>query len=169
MKRNKKGSIIFDSIWIIVFLVAFGLITIISYMLYTNWVNDAGPMLSNPDNVNSNLFAKADTALKSLDYMFIFIIVGLTIMLIISAFSIQSHPIFFFISLIALVVIIIISAQFSNVFHDITHADEFINSSNQFSLINKVMDKLPFYITLMVIITLIVLYGKSKYDIGGGV
>lgn len=165
-RRNRKGSVFADGIFLIMVLFVFATMAIIGYTVFERVNADTKNTFTDYEGVSSNAFEKADTAIKSLDYMFIFLIVGLSIASIISVFMIKTHPIFFFVSVLILIVVLVIAAQFSNIFYDISQHEDVVNATDNFTIIPKTMEKLPLYILIISILTIIFLYGKSRYEMG---
>lgn len=99
------------------------------------------------------------------DYMFIFLAVGLGLFTVVSGFFIDSHPIFFAFSVLLLLPIVILtSAQITNVFNEIAISADMVAVSNQFPYIVLFMRNLPLFFLVMGILVAIAVHGKP----GGG-
>jgi hypothetical protein len=161
LKQNKKGFV-GDIIFILVFI----FITVISiaagYMIYHNYTDSIANVQAFNTSENANITAMAFTTLNSFDYSFIFIVVGLVILTIISTFSIQTHPIFFFISSLLLVIAVIFAGVFANVFEIIMGKAAFSGASAQYVVITYFMDHLPTMMLIIGAILLIILFAKGR-------
>jgi len=65
--------------------------------------------------------SKITSGLYFYDYMTPIYLIGIIAMIIISAFFIQSHPIFFFMSLFLLLIFVLVGVVFSNTYQTITN------------------------------------------------
>jgi hypothetical protein len=89
----------------------------------------------------------------------------LCVSIVVGAFLIRVHPLFYVIALIILVIYITISAALANVFYEITISEAFFTASaDEFPNIQLVILRLPIWATIISFIIVIVLYWKG----GGG-
>lgn len=104
-------------------------------------------------------------AFSVFDYMFVFLAVGLGMFSVVSGFFIDSHPIFFAFSVLLLLPIVILtSAQITNVFNEIAMSPQIVATANQFPYIVLFMRNLPLFFLVMGILVAIAVHGKP----GGG-
>lgn len=88
------------------------------------------------------------------------LIIGLIFMVLVSAATMESHPIFFFVSIVVLLVAVISGVVFSNVYQQITTDTQFGNTSSSFGVMNAFMKYLPFIIIIILIIAMVIMYSK---------
>ena len=141
-----------------------GAITIfIVYMIISTfasaWPAEAG-------EESAQIFNKGKSALLTFDYMFLYYIFGLSAFCIISAFFIESNPVFFVFSAILTAINIFISSIYVNVFDVFAHTDAFIGVANQFPFITSIMYNLPLFSLCLSLLIAIVIHGKPG---GGGI
>lgn len=127
-------------------------------------------------NVSSNLSGKLGTtgegiltasqsAITGLNYLFIFIFAGITIALLVGAFLIKTHPIFFFaLSFIFFLILIILSAQFSNIYESISTSSQLSSEADSFGVQNYIMAHLPLFELIVYVSVSILFYAKTKYE-----
>lgn len=119
VKMHKKSNAILDTMIVVVFLVA---IIICAWFgnLIVNKFNDNWKTL--PTSTSESLRISQQNADKfavTWDGLIIFIFVGLWIAVIISSFQINSHPVFFGITVIVMAFVLIVAAILSNAAHTI--------------------------------------------------
>lgn len=159
-KFNKKGSA-FDVIYILVVVFIFIVITLIAFKVYNEWSEGGATKINNP---TSNIAtAKVGTAITSLDMVFGFLIGMLIILVIISAFTIDTHPAFFVVTLILLIIAIILAVAFSNIYETISQ-EKLPTEAASFPIANYLMGNLPMIALIAIIIVAIVLYAKFKSE-----
>jgi len=156
---NKKAAIQ-DSILVIVFI----FIIAISFLVMSKVWNQVDPELK--EQFNSTYYNRASLftgmVFKSFDILFVFVIIGFFIFLIISVFLINTHPAFFVVSLILLLVSLILAPLFANVYSDIEGSDEFATESAEYDIISFVFSKYPLFALIAGILVLIALYAKTR-------
>lgn len=109
-----------------------------------------------------NVISKGILATKLWDYAFLLFTVGLGIATIIGAFLIKTHPIFFFISLISLIFVLIVSPQVSNVAYSFSHTDLMSSTADYYPIMLKIMDNLPLILFGFGLLIMLALYAKIQ-------
>lgn len=166
--KSKKGNIAFESILILVILGGMAIIAPIAYLVFTDLNTDIQADLD-LSNETKSMSSDMQTRFPSLlDGLFIFALVLLWIFAIVSAFLIDTHPIFFVVAIILLVFIIIIGGAVNNLFNDMAGDADFSTSFNAFPLTTWVMNNLVVVIVFLVVSMILALYGKNKF-MGGGI
>jgi len=120
MKRmNKKGTVL-DLIMIVVVLFVFIIMTIVGNLV----LNDVNTDIQADDSFNSDTKETVTDLKESYpvfgDGLFLFIFVLMWIVTLALSFMIDTHPIFFVLSIIALIFIILVGAIISNSFESFT-------------------------------------------------
>lgn len=98
------------------------------------------------------------------DQLFMVAAVGMCIFSVISAFFVDSHPVFFIFSVIGLMVVIFINTLLVNVFWEFATNPALIAVANNFPYIIIFMKNLPIITLLFGLLIAIVTHGKA----GGG-
>jgi len=154
-----KGTVL-DLAFMIVILLAMGVTILIAYEILTdfkdNWANvtDDGP--------SAKILEKGKAALGFLNHGFVIVLIALGVAIILGAFLIRTHPAFFIISFFALVLLLLVAPQFSNMFNEIASAPELVAAANQFPIMVTLMRNLPLIILLFGAAVMIVIYGKIR-------
>lgn len=157
-KGNKKGQVedlfiimIFSFVIIFTVVVAFQLNGILGTTL-----NDT---LNDTPNI-TNVIEKTEQAISTFDIMFAILLAGLIISTLIGAFLLDTHPVFFWISLIILVIVIITAALISNIATDTLGGSQFSASYSEFPIMKFFLDNLPLASLVIGALILIALYVK---------
>lgn len=173
--KNKKGAMeLADSFYVVVYLFSAALFIFILYYAFNQMKSPMDDALTGSTDFTGSginitqMYSQTTSGVSLFNTLFPFLLFGLIAMVIVSAFFIDSHPIFFFVSLIILGVVILISVVFSNIYQTITEDSAFGTTSTEFSIMNIFMKKLPWIAAIVIFITIIVLWGKSQGGGGGG-
>ena len=161
--RNKKGSAR-DIVLVLLILFLFGFVTVVMNMVYDKYTDTIADKEAFNTTWNVNIESNAQSLLLNFDYMYIFVLAALGMMVIVSAFWIKTHPLFFFISVLLLVIVVILGSMLSNVFDTAVENPDLAASLTEYTLISFVMEHLPSIILLIGGILLVVLYAKNKLE-----
>ena len=167
-KIKTRHSGMEDTFWIVA--VLFGM-AIFFIILNFTWGRIAPKLEGGLDNqmpddgVNITTTINQTTGSTTIyNTLFPLIIIGLFSFTLISAFFLNSHPIFFFIGIILLGVALIFGAIFSNVYHQIAEHDELSSSTDNFPIMDLFMKNLPLFILIIFVVIGLILWSKF----GGG-
>ena len=146
-----RGTIV-DTIpiMVITFVLLIGLV--VGSLLYTEF--------SQTDVWNETYSGDVETTLSVLDYGTLFIVIILGMSTVISAFFIKTHPVFFPVSLILLLVVLMISGPLTNAFMGVAQDEKLVDTSNQFTVTLQTLGNLPYIILVLSAMILIGLYAK---------
>jgi preprotein translocase subunit SecG len=163
---DKKKGTAFDYIFIVIIMVIFAIVTIVSVFL---WDTISTP-LKNVFGSGSatDVMATADKAFGTLDYIFLFVFFGLSIAPIIFAFLVKSHPIFFVVNILILVVMFLVMPTLSNVVREFWSTDQFSQyaegggATHTLPIMTRVFQYLPYITGGMSIILTIAMFVKPR-------
>lgn len=172
MLRIKKGDtfIFEDIIYVLVYLFASALLVFILYFVYGQIGTPINSALSGAVSDGNATFnytlqdSQTTGGIKFINTLFPLLLIGLILMVIVSAMFLDSHPIFFFVSLIILAVVIFLGLIFSNVYHQITDDEAFESTNDELPITYMFMKYLPIIILVVMVIGIIIAFSKS----GGG-
>ena len=137
-KMNKKGD--FENI---LFLVVMIFAVSIVFLVIGYSASQALPRIntaltsSTPVETDKNITKMLDTtesAIYNFNLWFPFLLLGIITFIIIMAFYTESHPIFFFIGIIVLVIALIVGGIYSNVYERISDQPQFIATADNFDI-----------------------------------
>ena len=158
--KGKKASV-FD----ILFLSIIFVFIIITWVISTKVVNDVKTNLETTSFNNTNL-NKINNLNTLWDDLLIFIIGGVTLAMWVSAFFIRTTPVFFFISLSILIILLVITPSIANVYENITNTTEFSTTSSvYYPKTTWLIQHYPTFILIISIITLILLFTGANEEV----
>jgi len=161
---NKKGQIP-DMFMIIVVLLLFALTTITMVTFYNSYTDSLEGNQAFNNTWNTAIEEKADALNQSYDYIFMFIVFALAILTIVLGLNVRSHPVFFFISLLLLVIVTVVSAIFSDVYTKLaTNSTASIEATaSTYTIMPFVMNHLPMFMFFLGMFIMILFYAKEKF------
>lgn len=157
-KFNKKGNV--PDIFLIV-VVLFGVA--VSILFGFKLMGDLQDKFDNQLNsqLAKDFISDAETDYNNIfDNIFMFLFIGSIVAVMVSAFFVRSHPIFFGISTFILVFILIFSALIANTWDELATKPQLAAGASNFTMMAFIMNNLGLVVTLIGVIVLIVLYGK---------
>lgn len=157
LMRNKKGSIV-DLIYIAGGLLFFSMVVLISYRVFTevNTNIQANGVITNDAKTASTDLLGLFPGL--IDNMFLFVTIGLGIIMLIFAALVRIHPVFIFIFLFLLPIIIYLGGAMSNVYQELADDPNLSTQADRLIIISTIMEYFPFIIGVFGIILMFVSY-----------
>lgn len=156
----KKGTML-DILPIIIILLAVGIGALVGSNILTEFKTklvDTGEINS---TVGQNILTNAESDYPAVfDNVIPFVFIGLMLAMVIGAILIRTQPVFFFISIIMLVIMLIVVPTFSNAYGDV--CDKLSSECGNFQKTEFIFNNLPIFLTLVGIITMVVLYAVFK-------
>jgi len=150
-----------ELIFIIVFIFAFSVILLIGHNVSTDM-----ELRLNETGINTSVVDVPDS-LTRFDMGVFLIFVGLCLAAIISAFFVQSHPIYFFFSIVGLIVVFTMAIIFSYMYNEIGTTPMLQASANAFPYISLIFNNLLLISVGMGFLIVIALYGKPQGTLYG--
>lgn len=163
--KNKKGNLQ-DMFWVVAMILGWAIFFTIIYYVWTQISPELSGSLTGavPEGETSfNVTSFGDTTKSTIgtyNNLFPLLLVGLLIFLMVSAFFIDTHPVFFFVSLLLLMVLITLGAAFSNMYQSIIEAPEFATTAADFGIMNLFMEKMTWIILIIFVIVAVILFAK---------
>ena len=105
-----------------------------------------------------------DRFITIFDNGFLFIFGGLQLALLISAFYIRTHPIFFVVAIMIITVFAWVTFHISNIADEFGMDSDFVGIYEEFNIMRYIMRNLPIFEIIFGFIALTVLYMKGDYD-----
>ena len=156
---NKNGSLL-DAMQIAILLFVMALVIILSSFILTTFQEDTGDKLTSP--YAQNALTKGNATLLNFDGLYAFILIGLTLGAMIGAYFIRTTPALFWVSLILLVIFLMISGIFANVFEEVI-ADDVLNvTASNFPIIGLIMGNLPLMVLVVTVLISLALWAKWR-------
>jgi hypothetical protein len=160
--KNKKGNPVLEGITILIVITIFAIGGLYAYQMFDQLNTDLQADTSMADNAKAVSGGLFNTFPGWLDGAFLFIFVMFILFSVISAFFIDSHPIFFFISIILLVAVFVVTALVGNVYHDIASDTSISSYANNLPYMYWVMNHILELIIVVSFSVMIALFVKFK-------
>lgn len=155
--RNKKASAL-DIMFIGVMAFAFGLMMLIGYKFVNTFNSNIQGMSAIPQSAKTGVNQIEATYTGTMDNIFLFFVVGGSIIAFILASLVRVHPVFIPFYLIYMIIFIIISAALSNAWQEAASNPQFSALSPNLVFTNHILTYLPFVVAIMSTILMIVMY-----------
>ena len=160
-RKNKKGFL-GDIVYIGIFMFVFAVMILVGYLMLTN-INTNFQASDDISTQAKTMLNTQETRYTNVwDGIFAFIFIGLSIAAIISAFLIDTHPIFFILSLLFIAFFIIAFAILANAYYTLESADAFIGFAEDFVAMHYIMNHLAHYIVIEGFLISLALYAKAR-------
>ena len=164
-KWHSKGSVI-DVILYAVIMFTLGIFIIFGYKLMSTInteIQNNQDLSSTSKTISSDLNSKY---VNLFDGIFITVFVFLALVIIVGAYFVYIHPVFYVPSLFIIVFIVLIAAVLTNVFNEITTSEDLATERASFTLMTFVMDDLMPYVLVLAFAVVIVSYAKWRGEEG---
>ena len=164
-KMNKKGDIQ-DLITLIVVIVGFALAGILAYKFIGEFNDQTADSTVLTDHSKEILNDAEDRMPLIFDGGLLVVMVFFTIVMLISAWYVDTHPAIFVIAFILVIAIVIVAGALSTAFGELTQSPELIDQANEFPISVFVLGNLPLLVFVIGVALIIVLFAKYKNQRG---
>lgn len=164
--KNKVGDFNLDLLFIVVVIFIAGLSWIIIGDSFTSINDDLQSDVGLSAEAKSTVGYVHDTYKSNFDGLIAFLFFGMSLFVIISSWFLDSHPVFFVVTLILLVIIIFAVVVLANTFEDIVvTGDSFGDVGSDWPLTVFIMEHIVGLLLGVGFLSAIAMYGKFR---GGG-
>ena len=164
---NKKGSVL-DLIIVGVFCLVFAFSILIGFKITTEINTQVQAHADIPTEAKTAATSLLGEYSTTLDYSFLFFIVGLSIGVLILAAMVRVHPIFIVLYIIGLLIVIFLAGVFSNIYQGLAESTEIVALANQLMFVDKIMTFLPWFVAVVGTLLCIVMYKSYSDGLEGG-
>ena len=160
---NKSGSML-DMTMILVSLFLFAFVTVMMYNVYGQFTDNVNQMEAFNNTYAQHVESQTEATFTTLDFVYAFLLILFTVLAVVSAFAIRTHPIFFVVSIVMLVILVIIGAIMANVYSDLeSEQGTYLDDSN-FNIIPFVMQHFPTLLLVVGALLSVAMFAKSKWE-----
>jgi len=160
--RKKKKGFIGDILTTGIVLFITGIVILTCYLLLSS-VNTAFQASDDISATGKTMIGKQTASFTSLwDGIYGFMFIGLSIAIFVSAFLIDTHPIFMIVGIIFLVFFIIVSATMSNAYYEVESQEAFSTFAEDFKIMHYILNNLPYYVAIQGFLVILALYAKAR-------
>jgi len=159
---GKRGQTGLDLILVVVMLFVFAIVAIFGYSMVsdfnTEWQQETDVSNESKDSMGSYA-TKFPTVM---DQTFAILVGLLWLALIVTSFLIDSHPAFFVVTVLILLIVFFVAMELSNYFEEFMDDAEMSGFAAQFPITNWLMNNLLIVIVVMGLSAGVALYAKSQ-------
>jgi len=105
-----------------------------------------------------------DRAFVAMDWMAGLLFVGAAIASIVGAVLIRSHPAFFFLSIIVLLIEVIVGVVFSNIWYEFITNAGMGHALTNFAILDWVLSHLPIITLVIALVLAVVMYAVNPFE-----
>lgn len=159
--KSKRANVLAEllTVGILIFVIA---IVFYAVRIVNNQINTPFQNISSFSNPAKAIMAQQETQMpRVFDAMILTLFVGLWIVSLIGAFQIDSHPIFFIISILLLGIYLFVGAVLGNGFESFITSQGISTYSSDFPMTNFLFDHIIASMMIVGITIVMVLYGKN--------
>jgi hypothetical protein len=163
MNGRTRGNVFFDSLLIVIVLIAFAMFTIVGYRVFNDLNDDiqADPDLSNQ---TKTVVENAHTAYpNTMDNGFLIILGLFWILTIVASVMIDSHPMFLVISIILFILVLGLGMMLSNSFQEFASDSEYSGFDASFPITFWVISHLLHVLLVYGATILIAMFAKTRF------
>lgn len=162
MISSKRGQTILDMLMVVIVLFVLGVVAVYGYMIFGE-LNDEIQADADMHVEAKNAAAGVNTNYPTwIDGAFFLVLILLWGLLIVTSFMIDSHPIFFVLTVMMLLFVFVIGMVLANSFQDIITDDDLSSSAASFPIINWVMGNYLIALIVMGLTAALSLYAKNR-------
>ena len=168
MSNTKKGSL-FD-LFLIMLIALGGIVSVIVVYTVVSAVKTNTSVVATfaATGTSTSYFDNGLTALRTFDYGIALFIFTAGFVAVALATMINTHPVFFFGSLLVLIIIVAVSAVLSNVIIDVVSQDALSAATNSFPISMMILGIYPTLMLVLAAIVSIVQYTRTSSTSGFG-
>jgi len=159
---NKKGNVVVEGITIVILMFVLAVIGVFSFYTFDQLNTDLQADTSMATVSKETSQTLYDNHAPLMDNLFMFAFVLFVLFVIVSAFVIDTHPIFFFISIILLMGVFVVAGIMGNTYDDIMSDSEISAYANEFTYASWVMTHILELMVTIVFLISVVLFIKFK-------
>ena len=156
-----KGSIL-DLPFVVAALMLLGVSIFVSYTILYEIDADGTFDLWNE---SADVIDEGVAAMSLFDSGFVLIAIGLGLSVILTAFMINTHPVFFVLSWIMLVMMIFISAMLTNAFDKFATSTMMAGALGNFPILTEFFRNMPLFCLIIGSLVAIVMYARGGYTV----
>jgi len=159
---NKRANAVIDTITLLVVFVTFAFVVVLSYSIFTSMHTDLSPTFGTNTTASNIMDNNYNRYVSLFDNLAVFVFIGLWIAGLIASFMVDTHPIFFGVTMILLVFVIIFGIYVSNFYQTLTASNALQASAIQFVKTSWLMNHLLAMTIAVAFSISLVLYGKMR-------
>ena len=162
-KKNKRANVILDTITILIVIFVFAIASIVGLRIFNelnaDFQNDTDNQLAEAKAISGDLHTKYPPLL---DNLILFAFTLLVVFTLVSVFMLDTHPIFFIITVLLLVGVFVVAIILGNAYDDVMQDAEFSAAANQFTYTTWLMTHVLELFVAVAFILVVALFIKFR-------
>jgi len=163
LRFHKSGNAVIDTIMVIIVIVVLGIVSMITYKAFGDIKPDILAEMNSAE-AQDTLNESYDRFPSTLDNIFLLAFFLLWGLVIVASFMIDSHPIFFIITFILLVFVIIAGVMLGNFYEELFQDSDLAEMPASFPATNWILTHMLAIGIVVAFSIAIVLFGKNKFS-----
>ena len=163
MIKLRKKAQIFDVLIALVLIAVFGITAVLGLTIHKKY---SAKMDESGSQYAKDTLDEFDAAWDNIEVGYVVFVGGVFVAVVISAFLIPTHPIFFGVSIFLAIFVMIISGQIANIYSEFIDSEVGTNSINEsatgMATITFVNTNLPKFSAALIVLFLLALYAKWR-------
>ena len=157
---NKKGNSVVDAFYIVMFIVIFAIVTMICFKVN----NTIQPSLESqmPNDGVRNVTANVTKAFVTMDFVIVMVAILLFMITVVSAYFIDTHPVFFVVSLVMVAMFLMIVPMMANLWDSIAGTSQFTTERAAMPTTDIFLSNLPLIFLAFAGLGVIATYAKYR-------
>lgn len=158
--KSKRGNIAFDGLTIFILFIGMILVGVLCSMLLDDWSLDWSADPTNSDESKAIVQQSADDFENYWDTSLIILFVGLWFALLVSAYLIETSPIFFFVTVILMILLLIAIVYLGNAGYDVVNDGDFGTEFAEFPKANFILNNILMFFVVICLSVFATLYWR---------
>jgi F0F1-type ATP synthase assembly protein I len=158
---NKKGFLQGDSIYFMAMFFMLGIVVVIGYYVLSNINTEFQADTLIPTEAKTVLSKWTTKYNAVFEWFMVTVILGIFIGFIVTAYYLQTNPVFTAISLLILIIAVGISIYLANAYYSFSSSSGITQYAEAFPITQLIMNKLPIFMVFIMVIYIIILYAKG--------
>lgn len=159
---KKKGNFIIDTSLFMIVMFIFSLMAIFGYLIFDEFNTDFQAESDVNQVAKDELNDLYVVYPSSLDGAVLMAFVLFWVMILVTSFFIQTHPVFFIVSILFLTFVIFVAATLSNTYEELADEADVSSFSDAFPMSGFLINNLPYAVLVVAFSVLAVLFGKDR-------
>lgn len=156
LKKFKRRGTVLDLLSMMYALFGFSIAIVIGYFMMTQFASN--PILTSTTQANASMQTMLQGYLV-FDNLFLAVLMGLSLSSVVASTLLKTSPVWFFLSVVLLALLLVVGAVVSNSYSSFIDANTQLNISSQaFPKMNLIMNNLLLYLAVMGTLIIIGLY-----------
>lgn len=160
--KSRRGNAVLDSILFVVIIVILGIVVIFGKMFSDVMTVD---LIADDDlsNTSKDVLTTANNRYVNVfDSIFVGVLVLFWIVLLVASFNIDAHPIFFAVTVILMIFVIMLGGFGANMYEEVTFDDELSSYESQFPMTHFIMSHFLAVIIIIGFSVAVMMFAKTR-------